>query len=71
MWLLCSNYEIIYSDEGDTSSSSESDNELNAFNSDEEGFCCQSVPAVPPSSPVTPAKTKHNKRVTSLLSYRL
>ncbi|XP_055304001.1 cytosolic carboxypeptidase Nna1-like [Sitodiplosis mosellana] len=51
------------SDEGDTSSSSSSENELNILNSDEEGFCCQPVPLVPPSSPVSPTKNRLNKRL--------
>lgn len=55
------------SDEGDTSSSDGSDNELNMFNANEEGLlCCQSVPLVPPPSPVTPTKTRTNKRVNSI-----
>lgn len=53
----------VSSDEGDTSSSSGSENELNILNSDEEGFCCQAVPLVPPSSPVSPSKNRLNKRV--------
>ncbi|XP_031626931.1 cytosolic carboxypeptidase Nna1 [Contarinia nasturtii] len=52
------------SDEGDTSNSSCSENELNILNSDEEGFiCCQPVPLVPPSSPVSPSKNRLNKRL--------
>lgn len=62
---LCLFYLHICSDEGDTSSSSSSENELNVLNSDEEGFCCQSVPLVPPSSPISPTKNRLNKRVTT------
>lgn len=53
------------SDEGDTSSSSSSENEFNILNIDEEGICCQSVPLVPPSSPVSSSKNRLNKRVKS------
>lgn len=50
----------LYSDEGDTSNSG-SDNEYNSFDCAEEGFCCQSIPLVPPSSPVTATKSTHPK----------
>lgn len=56
-------YLHIHSDEGDTSSSDSSENELNILNSNEEGFCCQPVPLVPPSSPISPTKNRLNRRV--------
>lgn len=61
---LCSH--TIFSDEGNTSSSNSSENELNNFNSDGEGFCCQPLPLVPPPSPVTPTKNRLNKRVPAI-----
>lgn len=54
------------SDEGDTSNSG-SDNEYTGLDCDVEGFCCQSIPAVPPSSPIASSKSTHRKVVVSFV----
>lgn len=51
------------SDEGDTSSSSSSENEGKISYRDYEGPCCQPLLIVPPSSPVLPDKMNANKKV--------
>lgn len=54
---------IANSDEGDTSSSSSSENEGKISYRDYEGPCCQPLLIVPPSSPVLPDKMNANKKV--------
>lgn len=54
------------SDEGDTSSSSTSENEGKISYRDYEGPCCQPLLIVPPSSPVLPDKMNAKKKVPAV-----